>query len=114
MIDGAIHLNKKREVKKYKINLEGETECEGEKKREKERMLGIVTLGKILIIIIESLKKGKKMNNSVSTMTGKTKLKVVLLGNQAVGKSSIIEKYVKDIFDDSNNVSISLRSQPWE
>lgn len=39
------------------------------------------------------------MNNSVSTMSGKTKLKLVLLGNQSVGKSSIIEKYVKDIFD---------------
>ena len=32
-------------------------------------------------------------------MSGKTKLKLVLLGNQAVGKSSIIEKYVKDVFD---------------
>ena len=52
------------------------------------------------------------MNNSVSTMTGKTKLKVVLLGNQAVGKSSIIEKYVKDIFDDSNNVFRLICSQP--
>lgn len=40
-----------------------------------------------------------KMNNSVSTMSGKTKLKIVLLGNQSVGKSSIIEKYVKDSFD---------------
>jgi GTPase SAR1 family protein len=30
------------------------------------------------------------MNNSVSTMSGKTKLKIVLLGNQSVGKSSII------------------------
>lgn len=30
------------------------------------------------------------MNNSVSTMNGKTKLKIVLLGNQSVGKSSII------------------------
>lgn len=39
------------------------------------------------------------MNNSVSTMSGKTKLKIILLGNQAVGKSSIIEKYVKDVFD---------------
>lgn len=39
------------------------------------------------------------MNNSVSTMSGKTKLKIVLLGNQSVGKSSIIEKYVKDVFD---------------
>lgn len=39
-------------------------------------------------------------------MSGKTKLKIVLLGNQSVGKSSIIEKYVKDIFDESNNVPI--------
>lgn len=50
------------------------------------------------------------MNNSVSTMTGKTKIKIVLLGNQAVGKSSIIEKYVKDIFDDSSNVPIHTSS----
>lgn len=37
-------------------------------------------------------------------MSGKTKLKIVLLGNQAVGKSSIIEKYVKDLFDETSNV----------
>lgn len=43
--------------------------------------------------------KEKRMNNSVSTTSGKTKLKIVLLGNQSVGKSSIIEKYVKDVFD---------------
>jgi GTPase SAR1 family protein len=45
------------------------------------------------------------MNNSVSTVSGKTKLKIVLLGNQSVGKSSIIEKYVKDIFDETSNVN---------
>ena len=40
------------------------------------------------------------MSRSISTtMTGKTKVKIVLLGNQSVGKSSIIEKYVKDQFD---------------
>jgi GTPase SAR1 family protein len=39
------------------------------------------------------------MNNSVSTMTGKTKIKIVFLGNQSVGKSSVIEKYVHDKFD---------------
>ena len=39
------------------------------------------------------------MNNSVSTATGKTKIKIVLLGNQSVGKSSIIDKYVNDKFD---------------
>jgi len=30
------------------------------------------------------------MNHSISTMSGKTKIKIVLLGGQAVGKSSII------------------------
>ena len=40
------------------------------------------------------------MSRSISTtMIGKTKVKIVLLGNQSVGKSSIIEKYVKDQFD---------------
>jgi len=30
------------------------------------------------------------MNHSISTMTGKTKIKIVFLGAQNVGKSSII------------------------
>jgi GTPase SAR1 family protein len=38
------------------------------------------------------------MNSSMST-SGKTKIKIVLLGNQGVGKSCIIERYVKDHFD---------------
>lgn len=38
------------------------------------------------------------MNHSVSTMTGKTKVKIVFLGSQAVGKSSIIEKYTHNRF----------------
>ena len=44
------------------------------------------------------------MNQSVSTMTGKTKVKIVFLGGQAVGKSSIIEKYIHDNFDETANV----------
>lgn len=51
------------------------------------------------------------MNNSVSTTSGKTKLKIVLLGNQSVGKSSIIEKYVKDVFDETSNVN-NIRFSP--
>lgn len=39
------------------------------------------------------------MNHSISTMSGKTKIKIVLLGGQAVGKSSIIEKYIHDRFE---------------
>lgn len=46
------------------------------------------------------------MNHSISsTVTGKTKIKVVFLGGQSVGKSSIIEKYIHDRFDDTSNVS---------
>lgn len=54
----------------------------------------------VIINIIKLYRNLKiKMNNSVSTMTGKTKIKIVLLGNQGVGKSCIIERYVKDHFD---------------
>jgi GTPase SAR1 family protein len=38
------------------------------------------------------------MNHSVSTLTGKTKIKIVFLGNQAVGKSSVIEQYIHNRF----------------
>lgn len=44
------------------------------------------------------------MNNSVSTVTGKIKIKIVLLGNQSVGKSSIIDKYANDKFDQTAHV----------
>ena len=44
------------------------------------------------------------MNQSVSTLTGKIKIKIVFLGNQAVGKSSVIEKYVHNRFEESSHV----------
>jgi GTPase SAR1 family protein len=40
-------------------------------------------------------------------MSGKIKIKIVLLGNQSVGKTCIIEKYVKDRFDETANVHSS-------
>ena len=47
------------------------------------------------------------MNHSISsTVTGKTKVKIVFLGGQSVGKSSIIEKYIHDRFEETANVSI--------
>ena len=52
------------------------------------------------------------MNNSVSTVTGKIKIKIVFLGNQAVGKSSIIDRYVNDRFDETAHVAIVPYSQP--
>ena len=45
------------------------------------------------------------MNHSVSTITGKIKIKIVFLGNQSVGKSSVIEKYVNNRFDESSHVT---------
>lgn len=44
------------------------------------------------------------MNSSISTVSGRLKLKMVLLGCQSVGKSCIIERYVNDRFDDTANV----------
>lgn len=44
------------------------------------------------------------MNHSISTMTGKTKLKIILLGNQGVGKSSIIDQYINNRFEENYNV----------
>jgi GTPase SAR1 family protein len=52
------------------------------------------------------------MNGSVSTISGKIKIKIVLLGNQSVGKSSIIDKYVNNKFDEAASVKqLSYRQQ---
>jgi GTPase SAR1 family protein len=50
---------------------------------------------------------------SVSSSTiggGRTKYKIIFLGDQLVGKSSIIEKYIKDKFDEALNVYLTLSS----
>jgi len=54
------------------------------------------------------------MNHSISTMTGKTKIKIVFLGSQSVGKSSIIEKYIHDRFEETANVFATLLSPQLE
>lgn len=54
------------------------------------------------------------MNSSISTMTGRTKLKIALLGDQSVGKTSIIERFVKNAFDETPNVSGLISSRLWE
>jgi GTPase SAR1 family protein len=38
------------------------------------------------------------MSIESSTVGGRTKVKIVLLGDQSVGKSAIIEKFVNDKF----------------
>ncbi len=45
---------------------------------------------------------------STTTASGKIKYKLVFLGNQNVGKSSIIDKYINDKFDESSNVCYAL------
>ena len=45
------------------------------------------------------------MSVSSVTVGGKIKYKLVLLGNQHVGKSSIIDRFINDRFEDSYNVA---------
>lgn len=46
------------------------------------------------------------MNLSSTTTGNKTKYKLVFLGDQSVGKSCIIEKYIHNKFDDASNVRV--------
>jgi GTPase SAR1 family protein len=53
------------------------------------------------------------MSEDSSTIKGgRTKFKIIFLGDQSVGKSSIIEKYIKDKFEEGLNVSLPLLSPP--
>ena len=51
------------------------------------------------------------MSISSFTVKGKTKVKAVLLGDQNVGKTSIIERYINDKFEESQNVCIDSFSR---
>ena len=44
------------------------------------------------------------MNNDLSVKT----FKVMLLGDAGVGKSSLLSKYAKNVFDDSYNVTLGF------
>jgi GTPase SAR1 family protein len=41
---------------------------------------------------------------STTTTGGKIRYKLVFVGNQNVGKSSIIDKYINNRFDEASNV----------
>ena len=59
-------------------------------------------------------KDNNKTIMSVSSSTiggGRTKYKIIFLGDQSVGKSSIIEKYIKDKFEEGLNVRSNLYSR---
>ena len=47
-------------------------------------------------------------NRSISTTTGKTKIKIAFLGDQSVGKTCMIDRYVKDHFDETSHVKIFI------
>lgn len=52
------------------------------------------------------------MSLSSSTVGGKIKFKIVLLGDQHVGKTSIIERFINDRYETSYDVCISTFRQP--
>jgi GTPase SAR1 family protein len=55
-----------------------------------------------------------KFDEDLSLATHKKhtiKFKIVFIGDQAVGKSSIINRFIKDEFDSTHNVSLQRYSQ---
>lgn len=52
------------------------------------------------------------MSLSSSTVGGRTKYKIVLLGDQQVGKTSIIERFINNRFEESYNVTAARSSPP--
>lgn len=51
------------------------------------------------------------MSLSSSTVGGKIKYKIVLLGNQHVGKTSIIDRFINDRFESNYCVWIQIHRQ---
>jgi len=52
------------------------------------------------------------LNLSKGTIPPLLKYKIVFLGDQAVGKSSIINRFIYDIFDGNEHVPVLARSVP--
>lgn len=48
------------------------------------------------------------MSLTSSTVGGKTKYKIVLLGDQHVGKTSIIDRFINDRFETTYNVHLNI------
>lgn len=51
------------------------------------------------------------MSLSSSTVGGKIKFKIVLLGDQHVGKTSIIERFINDRFENSYDVRMIVNDR---
>jgi GTPase SAR1 family protein len=56
--------------------------------------------------------KNSEQISFTSNRNALQKYKVVLVGDQSAGKSSIIIRYIKNEFDKSSNVPIQPLSQP--
>ena len=54
----------------------------------------------------------KKGHAEESTSLCDTKFKLVFLGEMGVGKTSIIDRFIRDEFDSANNVYLFTHSQP--
>lgn len=54
------------------------------------------------------------MNRSTSSVSGKTKFKIVFLGDQNTGKTSIIERFINDKFNPESTVRKLLLSRRLE
>jgi len=55
------------------------------------------------------------MSDNISFSSNRSsiqKFKIVLVGDQNVGKSSIIARYIRNEFDPTKNVNHSIQSQP--
>lgn len=52
------------------------------------------------------------LNLSKGTIPPLLKYKIVFLGDQAVGKSSIINRFIYDIFDGNEHVFVTIPSDP--
>ncbi len=49
------------------------------------------------------------MSKSTNSISSRTKHKLVFLGDQNTGKTSIIQRFINDKFDDGTNVLIVIK-----
>lgn len=52
--------------------------------------------------------QGKKGKAEESTSLCDTKFKIVFLGDMGVGKTSIIDRFIRDEFDSANNPTVGI------
>ena len=48
--------------------------------------------------------ESSRMTSNVSNATSRVKHKIIFLGDQHVGKTCIIERFMYDVFDDKSHV----------